>query len=66
MPVSSDLKPQNILVEPATGTLKLADFGLARAFTLPLRVYTHEVRASRPAMRRAAGTGPWLSRYTIV
>ena len=25
------------------GTLKLADFGLARAFTVPLRTYTHEV-----------------------
>ena len=27
----------------AQGTLKLADFGLARAFTVPLRTYTHEV-----------------------
>ncbi|KAG8463098.1 hypothetical protein KFE25_011095 [Diacronema lutheri] len=38
-----DLKPQNILIDPTHGTLKLADFGLARAFTIPLRTYTHEV-----------------------
>ena len=38
-----DLKPQNVLVDPKKGTLKLADFGLARAFTIPLRTYTHEV-----------------------
>lgn len=43
-----DLKPQNILVNMPSDPshppiLKLADFGLARAFTLPIRVYTHEV-----------------------
>ncbi|KAK0426625.1 hypothetical protein QR680_009813 [Steinernema hermaphroditum] len=37
-----DLKPQNILVH-SNGLVKLADFGLARAFSLPGRVYTHEV-----------------------
>lgn len=37
-----DLKPQNILLD-RTGMLKLADFGLARAFNLPVRTYTHEV-----------------------
>lgn len=37
-----DLKPQNILIEK-DGVLKLADFGLARAFGIPLRTYTHEV-----------------------
>ena len=42
-PIRSDLKPQNVLVDPKKGTLKLADFGLARAFTVPLRTYTHEV-----------------------
>ncbi|KAJ3416773.1 Cyclin-dependent kinase 3 [Chytridiales sp. JEL 0842] len=37
-----DLKPQNLLIDQV-GTLKLADFGLARAFGIPLRTYTHEV-----------------------
>ncbi len=37
-----DLKPQNLLI-CTSGCVKLADFGLARAFSLPLRAYTHEV-----------------------
>jgi serine/threonine protein kinase len=37
-----DLKPQNLLLD-RHNNLKLADFGLARAFTVPLRQYTHEV-----------------------
>lgn len=38
-----DLKPQNLLINK-DNNLKLADFGLARAFGIPLRTYTHEVR----------------------
>ncbi|KAJ3209434.1 Cyclin-dependent kinase catalytic subunit [Dinochytrium kinnereticum] len=37
-----DLKPQNLLIDQV-GTLKLADFGLARTFGIPMRTYTHEV-----------------------
>jgi len=37
-----DLKPQNLLIN-RDGELKLADFGLARSFGIPVRSYTHEV-----------------------
>ena len=42
--------------------LKLADFGLARAFSVPVRAYTHEVAtlpprtANPPLHRHAAAT----------
>ncbi|KAK6435969.1 negative regulator of the PHO system [Oleoguttula sp. CCFEE 5521] len=37
-----DLKPQNLLIS-TTGVLKLADFGLARAFGIPVNTFSNEV-----------------------
>ena len=36
-----DMKPENMLEH--NGTVKLADFGLARAFGIPIKTLTHEI-----------------------
>lgn len=38
-----DLKPQNLLIDLTKNVVKLADFGLARAFAVPVTTLTHEV-----------------------
>jgi cyclin-dependent kinase len=41
-----DLKPQNLLVDPEKEVLKIADLGLGRVFSMPMKAYTHEVQQS--------------------
>ncbi|KAL5988469.1 Cyclin-dependent kinase B2-1 [Asimina triloba] len=38
-----DLKPHNLLMDQKTMMLKIADLGLSRAFTVPIKKYTHEI-----------------------
>jgi len=44
--IHRDIKPQNLLIEHLDGSrvrLKIADFGLARTYSIPVPKYTHEV-----------------------
>ena len=43
------------------GQIKLADFGLARAFGIPIRTYTHEVGLH--PLNLASNIPPFLSSY---
>lgn len=58
-----DLKPQNLLIGK-DDNLKLADFGLSRAFGVPLRAYTHEVSRGHnfPIARSQHSPQPPISR----
>ncbi|XP_042448977.1 cell division control protein 2 homolog D-like [Zingiber officinale] len=51
-----DLKPHNILMDRKTMMLKVADLGLSRAFTIPLKTYTHELPVSVGAKSKSRGT----------
>ncbi|KAF5921041.1 hypothetical protein HPG69_010845 [Diceros bicornis minor] len=58
--IHRDLKPQNLLINEL-GAIKLADFGLARAFGVPLRTYTHEVPQDKGEREAAKGMSPVYS-----
>ncbi|CAL5436477.1 unnamed protein product [Camellia sinensis] len=48
-----DLKPRNLLINRNNKMVKLADFGLARTFDVPLRTYTGNRKGLQKAQRRS-------------
>ena len=59
-----DLKPQNLLIS-TTHELKIADFGLARTFGIPVRSYTHEVRSKPRVLVRRGTLSSTTGRYSL-
>lgn len=60
-----DLKPQNLLVDDEKMCLKVADLGLGRHFSVPLKSYTHEVRR-RPVRSLSSPTPHTVSAFTRI
>lgn len=68
-----DLKPNNLLVN-SNGILKIGDFGLAKFFGSPTRIYTHQVvtRWYRPpellfgARQYGTGVDIWVSAHRFL
>lgn len=59
-----DLKPQNLLVDDEKMCLKVADLGLGRHFSVPLKSYTHEVwRAASPCPRLGPASSRSVGRF---
>ena len=55
-----DMKPQNILLDKARVTIKLADFGLSRTFNFTMRPYSEEVRSAGHLL-----LAPWSPAMTL-
>jgi serine/threonine protein kinase len=58
-----DLKPQNLLINQS-GELKLADFGLARAKSVPIKTFSNEVVTlwcvAKSTLQKTIGAGAGL------